>query len=99
MLNLLGVLKAPSTTKNHDEPRLMHVDLQQILLDMQRFGKPSIYCHRDNKWSCHIDVSVSPTGAKFEVRSDFDRETPIAAATQCNERLISAISSLGGKTK
>lgn len=101
-MNLIAMFK-PTTLANLQTPTEraaidpVNVDLQQLLLDMQRYGKPRLHCHEDGKWSCVIDVSISPVGAKFEVRSDFDKPTPIAAAMQCNERLGAAIASLKGE--
>ena len=76
-----------ATPTQQPQGELDHIDLQELLLDMQKYGKPRIHCHDDNTWSCAIDVNISPVGAKFEVRSDFKQLTPVAAAIQCNERL------------
>lgn len=98
-MSLVSLFKSAAPAKAEappEQPKPSHIDLQELLLDMQRYGRPRIHCHDDNTWSCAIDVSISPVGAKFEVRSDFKQLTPLAATTQCNERLHAAIASVKG---
>ncbi len=98
-MSLVSLFKTTAPAKAEappEQPQLSQIDLQELLLDMQKYGKPRIHCHDDNTWSCAIDVNISPVGAKFEVRSDFNQLTPVAAAIQCNERLHAAIVSVKG---
>lgn len=72
-------------------------DLQSVLLELARYGKPRVGMYIDRGWHCSMDVCITPIGAKFEVRSDFTHKTPIEAAIACRDRLMAAIKHLGDK--
>lgn len=69
--------------------------LEDILLELSRFGQARLHQFKDGEWSCAVDANITPIGAKFEVRSEFTCKTPTAAAVQCRERLHAAIKALG----
>lgn len=46
-------------------------------------------------WHCWVEMFVSVTGSKFEIKSEYDHPTPIAAARECHQRVIDALSKLG----
>jgi hypothetical protein len=72
--------------------------LESVLLDLARYGRPRLGQYgSDGDWHCSIEVTVSPVGAQFEVRSEFKNlKTPLAAASQCRDRLRAALKALGG---
>lgn len=69
-------------------------DLNVLLMNMQKLGKPRVSCFNDGKWSCSLELFVTEAGASFEVRSDFEQLTPIAAAHMCVERVIATLSKM-----
>lgn len=71
-------------------------DLQDVLLDLAKWGRPRVSMQQSGWYSC-VDVQITPTGAKFEVASEFGMATPLDAAKQCRERLHAAVSAVGGK--
>ena len=70
--------------------------LEDVLLDLAKWGCPYLHCHNDGEWSLRVDANITPLGAKFEVRSEFNCKTPMAAALQCRERLLAAVKTIGG---
>lgn len=88
-------LKTPGLVNEQLTPQ-QGPELEHVLLNLARFGRPRLSIPSKSGWYCSIDVSVTPTGAKFEVASDFDKETPIAAALECQQRLIAALAAFGG---
>jgi hypothetical protein len=70
--------------------------LEDVLLELAKWGCPYLHCHRDGEWSARVDANITPLGAKFEVRSEFNCKTPMQAALQCRERLLAAVKTIGG---
>lgn len=71
--------------------------LEDVLLELAKWGRPRVGQYgSDGTWNCNLDVSITPIGAKFEVRSDFKQTTPLAAALQCRENLREAVKKIGG---
>lgn len=70
--------------------------LEDVLLELAKWGCPYLHCHRDGEWSARVDANITPLGAKFEVRSEFTHKTPMTAALQCRERLLAAVKTIGG---
>lgn len=86
--------KAPGPV-NEPLTRQQGPELEDVILDLARFGTPRLSMPNKKGWYCTVDVNVTPTGAKFEVRSEFDKETPIAAALECQQRLSAALAAIG----
>lgn len=70
--------------------------LEELLTEMERFGKPRVGKYGTG-WHSNIEVSITPVGAQFEIRSDFGLPTPLAAARECYDRLIAAMKELAQK--
>lgn len=71
--------------------------LEDVLLDLAKWGKPKVGQYgTDGTWQCSIDVNVTPTGVRFEARSDFKQVTPLAAALMCRKNLLDAVKAMGG---
>lgn len=100
-MSLLSILsnREPAVRQQPSGATPITEDLESVLMDLARYGRPRIGQYGDdNTWNCTIEASISPIGAKFEVRSDFKQTTPLAAALQCRDRLREAVKALGGHT-
>lgn len=95
-MNLLSMFKnkpeeleAPTLAPTGDE------SLEDVLIDLAKWGKPRVGQYgSDGTWHCSVEVSITPIGAKFEVRSDFERKSPLDAAKQCRKNLLVAVNSI-----
>ena len=72
--------------------------LEQILKELERHGEPRIGLINASGWHCAIDVSITVSGGRFQVSSEFKHLTPMAAAIQCRDRLRTALKQLGAKS-
>lgn len=70
------------------------LSLEELLLQMQAHGQPRVSLI-SNGWFCAIDMYVGAEGAEFAVKSEFNFDTPTAAAQQCMERLRAALKTIG----
>lgn len=70
--------------------------LLDILLELERFGKPRVGFYIAG-WACTVECNITPLGAKFEVSSDYGLKNPLIAAQQCLERTRAAVLSIGGR--
>ncbi|MEO7065360.1 MAG: hypothetical protein ABI114_00465 [Rhodanobacter sp.] len=59
--------------------------LESMLLEMAHYGKPRLGLL--SGWHACIDMTVNATGAKFEIRSEFNHPTPTAATAECLQRM------------
>jgi hypothetical protein len=66
------------------------LSLTELLEALCAAGKPRL-ARMDHGWLCSIDMHVAAAGTEFKIRSEFDRETPLAAARQCAERVIQTL--------
>lgn len=99
-MNLLSIFKpglAQNCATEAAAPQTIGESLEDVLLDLAKWGKPRVGQYgNDGTWHCGLEVSITPIGAKFEVRSDFEQKTPLAAALQCRENLRVAVKSIEG---
>jgi hypothetical protein len=86
-------MTTPHTLSNVIDQRQ---DLETLLLGMRRYGEPRVHYHNGG-WASSVEIATTQTGAEFTIRSEFGLSTPTAAAKQCHERMIKALSALGGK--
>lgn len=87
-----AVATAPAET-----PTATSESLEDVLMELAKWGKPRVGQYgSDGTWNCNLEVSITPIGAKFEVRSDFKQNTPLAAALQCRDNLREAVQAIGG---
>lgn len=68
---------------------------EDMLLELARFGRPSLMQHSDGTWGCSVDVKVNSTGVDFKVRADHNHKNMRASVRQCLERLRKSLSDLG----
>jgi len=71
--------------------------LEDVLLELAKWGKPRVSMPGGEGWYSCVEVNITPTGAKFEVASEFKMATPLAAALQCRERLLASVKAIGGQ--
>lgn len=100
-MSLLDLIKpkAPAAaTAPAETPRATGETLEDVLLDLAKWGQPRLgqYGSNHSGWHCSIEVNVTPVGVKFEAKSDFKKPTPLAAAIECRENLQAAVKAIGG---
>ena len=67
--------------------------LEEHLEQMRYYGKPRVSLLNNGWYSC-IEMNTNTTGTSFEVKSDYDCQTPTLAAKQCHERILNALKEL-----
>ena len=87
---MLSLLKKESVTS---EAFIFNENLDELLKYMIRYGKPRVSYMGDG-WYCRVEMNTNTTGTQFDVSSEINMPTPIAAAKQCHERIISALKAL-----
>ena len=89
---------ATEVSQPAETPRATVESLEDVLLELAKWGNPRVSMPSTSSkgWYSCIDVNITPTGAKFEVASDFGMATPLAAALQCRERLMASVKAIGG---
>lgn len=97
-MNPLSLFKAtPSVAPSQSAPVAQQESLEDVLLDLAKWGRPKVGQYgNDGVWHCHIEVNVTPTGVKFEAKSDWKQMTPLAAALMCRKNLLDAVKAIGG---
>ena len=75
------------------------MDLQETLLEMQRYGRPNLMAMRDGTWWITTDMIVNAAGASFKVESEMKHETPLAAASECYQRMMDILKGLSSTIK
>lgn len=68
-----------------------HHTVEELLIELERFGYPKLIKIDDDGWYAKIEVFVTGKGVSFDVVSEFGRKTPKDSLVQCHERLISAL--------
>lgn len=68
--------------------------LEAYLLEIARYGKPRLGMYSKG-WHCNVEMHVEAKGCSFDISSDFGRDSPIDAATQCLERVRVALEGFG----
>lgn len=79
-----------------DIPQAVGENLESVLLDLAKWGKPRVSMVNSRGWFASVEVNITPTGAKFDVSSEFGMATPLAAVLQCRERLMASVKAIGG---
>lgn len=62
--------------------------LNALLLELAKYGQPSIFCTQDKKWSCRVDFSFEIPGLSTTIKSGYHYDSPLAAAEAVKEKLI-----------
>lgn len=98
-MNPLSLFKAtPSADPSQSAPVAQQDSLEDVLLDLAKWGKPRVgqYGSSHSGWHCCVEVTVTPVGVKFEAKSDFNHATPLQAAVTCRKNLLGAVKAIGG---
>ena len=66
------------------------LDLEAVLLELAKYGRPWVWLFQQG-WTAKCDMHVAAKGSAFVVSADFEHITPLAAATQCLERVKAAV--------
>jgi hypothetical protein len=93
LITAMGNELSASTSVSQSLGPLMgysNLSLDEILDALCAAGKPRV-ARMDHGWLCSIDMHVAAAGTEFKIRSEFDCETPLAAARQCAERVIQTL--------
>lgn len=85
---MLSLLKKPEPEANK-----IIEDLQELMLYLIRYGRPRL-SYLDGGWYCKVEMNTNTKGTQFDVASEFNHPTPIAAAKQCHERIVNAMKAL-----
>lgn len=72
-------------------------DLETVLYQLLEYGRPSLVKMIDGWW-CRVELEGFNKGTSFEVRSDLDNITPLAAAIQALERIKETLAAIKGAT-
>lgn len=73
--------------------KVEELTLEEHLQQMRYYGKPRVSLMSNGWYSC-IEMNTNTTGTSFEVKSEFDCQTPTLAAKQCHERMLNALKEL-----
>lgn len=86
------IMKWLEFSQKHAE-QLANADLEQLLIYMLRFGKPRV-TFVSTGWCCKVEMNTNSKGTQFDVSSEFGHPTPLSAARECHERVVSAMKTL-----
>jgi hypothetical protein len=56
------------------------------LTELAKLGHPRL-CQIDGGWYCTVEINVKSAGTRFEVTSGFGHTSPIAALSECVQRV------------
>ena len=73
--------------------KLENATLEELMVEMLRYGHPRL-SHIQGGWYCIVEMNTNTVGAKFDISSDFKQPTPLHAARQCHERILTALKEL-----
>ena len=85
--------RALKTAPPEDAVRPSHDSLEDLLLEMARYGEPVLMLLSAG-WTCSIDMNTTALGSSFKVRSEYRHQSPAAAAKECFERARKAVAAL-----
>lgn len=72
---------------------LKNMDIQKELIKMLDYGKPSL-SFVNKGWHCGIEMNTNSKGSTFNVRSEFDHDSPAEAIRVCKLRAKAAIKTI-----
>lgn len=70
--------------------------MEATLLELAKWGPPSLHQFDDGRWHCRVNMRVNATGVTFEVKAT--EATASAAISECLKRVNSVVSELGGNS-
>ena len=78
-------------TPINESTRIQDLSLQELLLELKKYGKPRVGMYSEEGWHCNVEMNTNTVGADFKCSSDFKMPTPTDAAKQCLDRVIKAV--------
>lgn len=102
MSNWLGRLRppeAPAPVLHGPESTLSRATdttLEELIEWLAKWGQPCL-CQMGSGggWFCWVDVKVNATGVDFKVKGASNHATPLEAAVDCRDKLVTALKGLG----
>lgn len=70
-----------------------NMQLEELIVHMIRFGRPRV-SYVSNGWYCKVEMNTNTKGTQFDIASEFDHPTPLSAARECHQRILSAMKTL-----
>lgn len=64
--------------------------LAVVMIELAKHGKPWVFLATKG-WASHCDMKTNAVGSSFTIRATSGHATPLAAATQCLERVQAAM--------
>ncbi len=60
--------------------------LEETLVELMGYGRPSLYCHDDLTWSATVTLNTDSVGLDGQCKSGFNHPTPGSAALAVLDR-------------
>lgn len=92
-MSWIGRDKVQSVVVRDPEPGRYATFEEKLLWIDRTFGRPTVY-RASNGWQCGVEMRTSASGAKFEVNSEFNCDTPSAAIDQLIARIRNVLESM-----
>lgn len=71
------------------------LSVEDYLLELRKYGRPSLFSHADGSWNCKVDMKTAGEGISFKVESGYECKTPLSATRTCYKLMIDALKQLG----
>ncbi len=84
----------PTSAVTPFRPSVRGRTLDDVLMVLERVGKPNVG-KLTGGWMCGVELATVAVGMSSTIRSEFGMATPIAAALQCEERVLAALKGAG----
>lgn len=80
------------TKTNAAQPEGERIDQFKDLIELTKYGLPSLSAMEERGWHARIEMHVASEGASFTVRSDFKHRTPQEALNVLKSRIHETLS-------
>jgi hypothetical protein len=68
--------------------------VEELLLELKRYGYPNLYCMKSGLWWCTIDMRVGVEGADFKIKSKSKHSDMKEAVLECHDRVLVALETI-----
>lgn len=68
--------------------------LEEGIEKLCRYGRPAMFKHNDNTWSCKVEMFVAAKSASFRIDSGYKNNTLKEAVQNCLENIYLTLSQL-----
>jgi hypothetical protein len=76
----MDIFKKHSTTVDTGD------EVHAKLTELAKLGNPRL-CQSDGGWHCTVAIDIKSAGTRFEVTSGFGHASPVAALSECVQRV------------